>query len=65
MPDNIEYAYYGYAVTLLVLGGLAAWIYWRFMLLTREAQEVERLEQELAEERQTAPDMATAVPKET
>ncbi|MBN2305090.1 MAG: hypothetical protein JXQ72_11460 [Anaerolineae bacterium] len=54
MPDNIEYAYMGYAVTLLGLGGLAAWIGYRFWALRREWWQIDRLEAEERAERGAA-----------
>lgn len=77
MPDNIEYAYMGYAAALIGLGGLVAWIYLRFVALRRDAREVEQIEAEVRNERAASgnpsragepaptPQSATAVPKET
>lgn len=77
MPDNIEYAYMGYAATLIGLGGLIAWIYLRFVALRRDARQVEQIEAEVRSERAASgspsragepaptPQSATAVPEET
>jgi hypothetical protein len=63
MPDNIEYAYMGYAVTLLGLGGLVAWIYYRWAMLRREMRLIDRIEEEEALDEQRVPPADDAAPE--
>lgn len=44
MGKYAEYMILGYASMGVILGGMIFWIYWRFKMLFREEQLIERLE---------------------
>ena len=53
MAENAEYMIMGYTAMLLILGGMAFSIYWRFRSLRQDEQKIERF---LIED-QRAPDV--------